>query len=224
MGGISLFISVASAQYVLHAAKVPAYDWSLDLVLTGGIAAVAVLLGAWLALWSLISAICVAGAALGHRSRRLEGLIAVRGPALIRRLVATAIGVGLTVTAGPAFAASDDASGSSSSSTNLSGQPTAITGLAWQNTSPASGAEGAGVPSSSVPVTSSQEAPAEETVVVQSGDSLWRIAAQHLPDGATRGEVTAAWPKWYDLNSDIIGADPGLILPGQELLKPAGNY
>ena len=58
-------------------------------------------------------------------------------------------------------------------------------------------------------------------VVVAAGDSLWSIAARHLPADATDAEVAAAWPRWYDANSGVIGADPGLILPGQVLTVPA---
>ncbi|MGW2281104.1 transglycosylase family protein [Streptomyces sp. NPDC001770] len=47
------------------------------------------------------------------------------------------------------------------------------------------------------------------TYTVQSGDNLWAIAdAQHLSDG---------WTELYQANEDVIGSDPDLILPGQEL-------
>jgi len=58
------------------------------------------------------------------------------------------------------------------------------------------------------------------TVVVLRGDSLWRIAARHLPAGADDAQIAAAWPAWYQANADVIGADPGLLLPGQVLVVP----
>lgn len=58
-------------------------------------------------------------------------------------------------------------------------------------------------------------------VVVEAGDSLWTIAARYLPPGATDAEVAAAWPRWYQANSAVIGADPDLIQPGQVLATPA---
>ncbi|KQR16650.1 LysM peptidoglycan-binding domain-containing protein [Cellulomonas sp. Leaf334] len=58
-------------------------------------------------------------------------------------------------------------------------------------------------------------------VVVEAGDSLWSIAARHLPPGATDAHVAAAWPHWYQANSAVIGADPDLIRPGQVLTVPA---
>ncbi len=60
------------------------------------------------------------------------------------------------------------------------------------------------------------------TVVVVRGDTLWGIAARHLPPDAGAAQVAAAWPDWYAANAATIGPDPGLILPGQVLVVPAG--
>lgn len=65
--------------------------------------------------------------------------------------------------------------------------------------------------------------PVAATVVVRPGDSLWRIAAAHLPPGAGAADVAAAWPAWYAANRATIGADPSLIRPGQVLTAPAGR-
>jgi hypothetical protein len=46
--------------------------------------------------------------------------------------------------------------------------------------------------------------------VVRSGDNLWNISKQFLGYGDK-------WGQLYHLNSDVIGANPRLILPGQEL-------
>ncbi|SDO27027.1 LysM domain-containing protein [Nakamurella panacisegetis] len=59
-----------------------------------------------------------------------------------------------------------------------------------------------------------------EPVVVRRGDSLWSIAAAHLPAGASPAEITQAWHRWYAANKSVIGADPDRILPGQILLPP----
>ncbi|WP_324652620.1 LysM peptidoglycan-binding domain-containing protein [Georgenia sp. H159] len=56
--------------------------------------------------------------------------------------------------------------------------------------------------------------------VVRPGDSLWAIAATHLGGCATPSEVAAEWPRWYQTNRTVIGADPDLIHPGQTLLAP----
>ncbi|MDQ1646265.1 MAG: hypothetical protein QOJ50_2449 [Cryptosporangiaceae bacterium] len=59
------------------------------------------------------------------------------------------------------------------------------------------------------------------SVVVQSGDSLWSIAARRLGPGAADREIAIEWPRWWAANRDVIGADPALINPGQRLTPPA---
>ena len=49
--------------------------------------------------------------------------------------------------------------------------------------------------------------------VVESGENLSVIAEQELGD-ANR------WREIYDMNKDVIGANPDLIKPGQELKLP----
>lgn len=68
---------------------------------------------------------------------------------------------------------------------------------------------------SSVPA---QTAPSH--VVVRRGDSLWLIAARHLGPQATAQDVAEEWPRWYAANERLVGPDPDLILPGQELVVP----
>lgn len=59
--------------------------------------------------------------------------------------------------------------------------------------------------------------------VVRAGESLWSIAAAELGADATPAQIAARWPQWFEANSDLIGADPDLIHPGQELHAPADN-
>lgn len=58
-------------------------------------------------------------------------------------------------------------------------------------------------------------------VVVRPGDSLWSIAAAHLPAGASAADVAAEWPRWWDANRAVVGTDPDLVHPGQVLVPPA---
>lgn len=58
------------------------------------------------------------------------------------------------------------------------------------------------------------------TVVVRPGDSLWSIAADHLPPDAPAARIATAWPQWYTANLERIGHDPHLIHPGTRLLLP----
>jgi nucleoid-associated protein YgaU len=58
---------------------------------------------------------------------------------------------------------------------------------------------------------------------VRSGDCLWSIARSTIiadgvvPSGASVSEL---WKRIYDNNADVIGANPGLIFPGQVLEIP----
>lgn len=51
------------------------------------------------------------------------------------------------------------------------------------------------------------------THVVQKGESLWSIASQYLG-------TPYAWPELYQANRHLIGLNPDLIYPGQELVLP----
>ncbi|MFB7763684.1 BTAD domain-containing putative transcriptional regulator [Streptomyces xiamenensis] len=52
--------------------------------------------------------------------------------------------------------------------------------------------------------------PGGERVTVEAGDSLWELSERHLGD-------PTQWPAVYQENQQVIGDDPDLILPGQEL-------
>ena len=60
----------------------------------------------------------------------------------------------------------------------------------------------------------SPNGPYQETVTVVRGDTLSAIADRYLSD-------TSRWREIYDLNKDVIGADPNHIEPDQVLRMPA---
>ena len=68
---------------------------------------------------------------------------------------------------------------------------------------------------------------AASAYTVVSGDTLWGIARDILsqtgshPDG---GAVSVAWRTIYESNTDVVGPDPNLILPGQVLTIPGGLH
>lgn len=57
-------------------------------------------------------------------------------------------------------------------------------------------------------------------VVVRPGDTLWGIAAAHLPAGSSTGDVDRAWRVLYAGNRSLVGSDPDLIRPGMRLQIP----
>jgi hypothetical protein len=57
-------------------------------------------------------------------------------------------------------------------------------------------------------------------VLVRAGDSLWEIAARDLGPGASAAQVAQAWPRWWAANRVLLGDDPGLIHPGDQLAPP----
>jgi hypothetical protein len=60
-------------------------------------------------------------------------------------------------------------------------------------------------------------------VRVRPGDSLWLIAARRIGPGASDAQVADSWPQWYAANRKVIGVDPDVILPGQQLIPPGGR-
>lgn len=56
--------------------------------------------------------------------------------------------------------------------------------------------------------------------VVRAGESLWAIAADHLPAGAGTDDLARAVRRWHAANRAVLGDDPDLIHPGQRLRPP----
>ncbi len=64
------------------------------------------------------------------------------------------------------------------------------------------------------PVEQVEAQPAEYTV--KSGDCLWNIAKDRLGDGLK-------WHEIYDMNKDVLGSNPDLIMPGTTIHLPGSN-
>ncbi len=62
--------------------------------------------------------------------------------------------------------------------------------------------------------------PSGRAVVVRRGDTLWALAKEQLPSGATAGVVADSVRAWHAHNRVVIGPDPDLIRPGQRLHAP----
>lgn len=59
------------------------------------------------------------------------------------------------------------------------------------------------------------------TYIVKSGDSLWKIAENHMTkNDPSVSEIDTAWRELWQRNRDVIGDNPSLIYVGQELVLP----
>lgn len=163
----------------------------------------------WLAGVSTLLLVC-AVLRSSHRTWKAgERLLHAVSPKLTRNLLATALGLGISATAlAPAHAATE----TDPFEINLSWAPEAT--VPTENVGLDAGLTAVPEPSSTAEL---EEA---TTVTVRAGDSLWKIAQRQLPDSATNAQIDATWRQWYDLNAEVIGADPDLIYPGMVLVTP----
>jgi len=184
-----------------------------------GLAAVS---GCWLCVgWFVLAVICSAAAAApGVLGRTCSAAAEVLAPWTMRRIVAA--GLGLTVVTGPAAMASGP---------DQLGQLAALTSVSSVSSVspvfPVSSVSSVSFVDRTVPTDVSAELPpldrpadAADVVTVRPGDCLWSIAARHLGPHATDADVAAAWPAWFAANRGVIGDDPNLIQPGQQLVAP----
>ncbi len=149
-----------------------------------------------------------------HRPAVLEVALT---PAFLRRLAATALGVGVLTGAAATGASAAAPQAPTVSAPLVPSWPTA-------GETPAPDAAAAAPPlHADEGVGVVDAATAADDVVVAPGDTLWSIAAAHLPEGAAPGAVAAQWPRWWSANRSVVGDDPDLIRPGQQLRAPAGS-
>lgn len=163
------------------------------------VAAAVVLVGAGVAGWYALTAVVGLLARAGVATHALTRLLARSGAPALRRLAASTAAAGIGVGALTSGAAG----------TELPQD------LGW-GSSPAAAAP----PSAGAAARTAGAAGDGEAYVVRPGDSLWAIAAAHLPADAEAADVAAAWPRWYAANRQVVGPDPDLIHPGQVLLAP----
>ena len=191
------------------------------------------LCSAWLAVGLLAMLGSAAPGRLGAASR---GLCAWAVPATVLRLVGGVAGLSITLSvaaplasaATPAVLAGSAAHGASAvraiPATHRE-QAVRATSTAVTQRAPAQGLLSAATGSPptwplSPPVVSLDpptSKPAVHTVVP--GDCLWSLAAHQL-DTTDPAQIQAQTQQWYAANRVVIGADPGLLRPGQHLVVP----
>jgi LysM domain len=198
----------------------------------------ALICAALLALAAVGATLSLAVLLTGQFVGRLARLAALLTPRVVRAAVGLAVGV--TVVAGPVVGYSTAALATPLTATatthgSLERPPqTPQLPRGWSPDRPAAGAPGA--QASAPPWVStalgahrfaggpgtrrSGSADHRPVVVVHRGDTLWAIAARHLGPAATDAQVAAEWPRWHAANRSTIGAEPDLILPGQQLVAP----
>jgi hypothetical protein len=167
----------------------------------------AVLLGcvAWLVATTTLTLTAYVARSAAPRNRHVAALgraVDRRCPRVTRLLVGTALGVALTTAvATPALA---DPPG-----------PRGLTGLALPDRT-----TGSALSAAARTVALRHASPAPRVVVVHPGDSLWTIAARLLPGHASDADISDAWHRLRRRNTDRLGPDPDLILPGTSLEVP----
>jgi len=168
--------------------------------------------------WLLLALTACVLAEAPHRWARVADRMAgAMTPRHVRILVRLACGIAVTgplgtvPVAAPATAGEPPTSCESSSCPTLAGLP-----LPDRPDAPAVGAAARDVPTPTAASTVSSRG----AVVVRPGDSLWSLAAAHLPGDAGTAQIAAAWPQWFEVNRDVLGDDPDLIHPGTRLRVP----
>ncbi len=76
-------------------------------------------------------------------------------------------------------------------------------------------------PASATTVSHHALVPASHRHRVHPGESLWAIAAEHLPRAGS-ARLDSAWRALYRANRRAVGPDPDLLIPGTTLRLPPG--
>lgn len=165
--------------------------------------AAATLLLVCLSAWSLA---CMALSLVAGRALVIDVLAHLVTPSFLRRaLFAGAVGA---FAIGPANAASDTGRGVETPARTVTSQ--SLDGLRLPDRPVGAAARISSLPAAGLRV-----------VQVNREDTLWSIASHHLGPGASASEIKVAADNWYGTNRPLIGPDPDLIFPGQQLTPPA---
>lgn len=212
----------------------------LEVAVGAAVSAVGIAITGW---WILCLVVTTGAELRRRRSGRAPGTPSLLTPVFMRRLVGALLSAHLMAgtTAGAAAAAVPTTPVVAAAPVaTASGFPTAAVPATLLSTEahaaavvpasdPAPGADPWFVPRAPaledgaplVRPPSRQDAAPARTATVVAGDTLWTLAARQLGPLATDLQIARLWPRWHALNRDLIGADPGMIRPGQVLRVPA---
>lgn len=180
---------------------------------------------AWNLAWVVIASLASARPVPGHLRRLLAAAVRASGTAHARRMLHRAgavagLGVGLLSACSEAPGADplgDDLSWGVvlAAPATPSQAPSATWALPPSSTPTTEPTERESPVPTTQPPPRTDPGPLTHTVVV--GDTLWGIASGLLGDGADDAEITRTWQRIHELNRDLVGEDPDLILPGTVL-------
>ena len=174
----------------------------------------------WLAcVWFAVGLLAVGLSATPGAAGRIAARVArATLPRALYRVAASAAGLGVLFAPVNALAHGTSPQASNTSSTPAPIWPTddPVRAPAWPASPPAHQATHVPHP----PAPGRQSPGPDRAVVVRPGDSLWRIAAQHLRPSAPDRRIAEEWPRWYAANRSVIGTDPDHIVAGQVLTSP----
>lgn len=216
-GGLAVLLAVMGASTA--AAPYP----RLDAMVSTAVLAVGALAAALLTVGCVLLTLTAVALATGRTLSRLERVATRLTPAVLRRAVAVTVstGIGLGALSGAAAASEIDLGWEITQSSDDPGDaaPTMPVPRPADDVTTPAGLATHGSTAAATPPGPAEEHPTA-IVTVQEGDTLWGIAADHLPVGSDDAAVAAAWPLWYEANRDVVGPDPDLIHPGQVLTAP----
>ena len=179
---------------------------------------VGLLLG-WLALGALVTLAGCLPTALGGSAARLSTRIS---PALLRSVVAAAVGGSIAVGSAATAVAAPTGPGDSARVVATASPTGTLPDPGWTPAPPPAPPTTRSGDVSLVSAAARAGRAGEADVVVRRGDTLWAIAERHLGHRADPAQIAREWPRWYAANRQVIGPDPNRLQPGQLLRPPAG--
>lgn len=200
-----------------------------DDAVSGVFAWAALVIATWLTAGTALTALALLPGAIGRGAARLSEALT---PALVRRALCLLLGTGVgtvslptspvmaspSVTGGPVATAPAPGSAPTAVAPRADPAPAPAPDPRWRPSRPVR-AEDPQAAALLAPAPRTSSVP-DDVVTVRRGDSLWSLAARHLGPGASDREIALTWPQWYAANAELIGPDPDLIRPGQQLRIP----